>query len=155
MHFICDGRLRRLLLTTALVVVAALGITSATSARVDVGSSGSATFALTTNDKVTLCHAAGRDGTTQFVTLTISYKRRLRTGRALLRGRDSARRPRGRLSRAVQPAAPDRRLPQHRRQPGRRPGRDDQERTGQLRHAHTPTDVCPNIEGNQADVPPG
>jgi len=73
MHFIRDGRLRRLLLTTALVVVAALGITSATSARVDVGSSGSATFALTTNDKVTLCHAAGRDGTTQFVTLTISY----------------------------------------------------------------------------------
>ena len=123
MHFIRDGRLRRLLLTTALVVVAALGITSATSARVDVGSSGSATFALTTNDKVTLCHAAGRDGTTQFVTLTISYNAAF-----------------GQAGHFYEDGTP-------------RAGHED-DYLGPC-NPPPPTDVCPNIEGNQADVPAG
>ena len=123
MHFIRDGRLRRLLLTTALVVVAALGITSATSARVDVGSSGSATFALTTNDKVTLCHAAGRDGTTQFVTLTISYNAAF-----------------GQAGHFYENGTP-------------RAGHED-DYLGPC-NPPPPTDVCPNIEGNQADVPAG
>ena len=123
MHFIRDGRLRRLLLTTALVVVAALGITSATSARVDVGSSGSATFALTTNDKVTLCHAAGRDGTTQFVTLTISYNAAF-----------------GQAGHFYEDGTP-------------RAGHED-DYLGPC-NPPPPTDVCPNIEGNQADVPTG
>jgi uncharacterized repeat protein (TIGR01451 family) len=123
MHFIRDGRLRRLLLTTALVVVAALGITSATSARVDVGSSGSATFALTTNDKVTLCHAAGRDGTTQFVTLTISYNAAF-----------------GQAGHFYEDGTP-------------RAGHED-DYLGPCTPP-PPTDVCPNIEGNQADVPAG
>jgi uncharacterized repeat protein (TIGR01451 family) len=123
MHFIRDGRLRRLLLTTALVVVAALGITSATSARVDVGSSGSATFALTTNDKVTLCHAAGRDGTTQFVTLTISYNAAF-----------------GQAGHFYEDGTP-------------RAGHED-DYLGPCTPP-PPTDVCPNIEGNQADVPTG
>ncbi len=123
MHFIRDGRLRRLLLTTALVVVAALGITSATSARVDVGSSGSATFALTTNDKVTLCHAAGRAGTTQFVTLTISYNAAF-----------------GQAGHFYEDGTP-------------RAGHED-DYLGPC-NPPPPTDVCPNIEGNQADVPAG
>ncbi len=123
MHFIRDGRLRRLLLTTALVVVAALGITSATSARVDVGSSGSATFALTTNDKVTLCHAAGRAGTTQFVTLTISYNAAF-----------------GQAGHFYEDGTP-------------RAGHED-DYLGPCTPP-PPTDVCPNIEGNQADVPAG
>ena len=123
MHFIRDGRLRRLLLTTALVVVAALGITSATSARVDVGSSGSATFALTTNDKVTLCHAAGRDGTTQFVTLTISYNAAF-----------------GQAGHFYEDGTP-------------RAGHED-DYLGPC-NPPPPTDVCPNIAGNQADVPAG
>ena len=123
MHFIRDGRLRRLLLTTALVVVAALGITSATSARVDVGSSGSATFALRTNDKVTLCHAAGRDGTTQFVTLTISYNAAF-----------------GQAGHFYEDGTP-------------RAGHED-DYLGPC-NPPPPTDVCPNIEGNQADVPAG
>jgi uncharacterized repeat protein (TIGR01451 family) len=123
MHFIRDGRLRRLLLTTALVVVAALGITSATSARVDVGSSGSATFALTTHDKVTLCHAAGRDGTTQFVTLTISYNAAF-----------------GQAGHFYEDGTP-------------RAGHED-DYLGPCTPP-PPTDVCPNIEGNQADVPAG
>ena len=123
MYFIRDGRLRRLLLTTALVVVAALGITSATSARVDVGASGSSTFALTTNDKVTLCHAAGRAGTTQFVTLTISYNAAF--GQAGHFNEDGTPRA-GHKDDYLGPCNPP-----------------------------PPTDVCPNIEGNQAEIPVG
>jgi len=67
------GMPRRLGLVLSLVAVAALAITSATAARVDTDVSGSApTFFTTTNDKVTICHGAGQDGTTKFVTLTIS-----------------------------------------------------------------------------------
>ena len=73
MRFTNEGGLRRLGLVVCAGVVAALAVAGATSAHVEAGSSGSTTAALTTNDKVTLCHAAGQDGTTKFVTLTISY----------------------------------------------------------------------------------
>ena len=68
MRFTQDGRLRRLVLTTSLVVIAALAIAGATSARVDVGSSGTASaFAGLTNDehKVTICHAVNGQGETK------------------------------------------------------------------------------------------
>ena len=68
MRFTQDGRLRRLALTTSLVVITALAIAGATSARVDVGSSGTASaFAGLTNDehKVTICHAVNGQGETK------------------------------------------------------------------------------------------
>ena len=77
MRFIPDGRLRRLVLITCLGVLAAMAIAGATSARVDVGSSGTASaFAGLTNDgggqvtfggqDQTICHAnASADGGNQ------------------------------------------------------------------------------------------
>jgi len=68
MRFTHDGRLRRLVLVTSLGVLAALAIAGATSARVDVGSSGTASaFAGLTNDehKVTICHAVTGQGETK------------------------------------------------------------------------------------------
>jgi uncharacterized repeat protein (TIGR01451 family) len=67
MRLINDGRLRRLVLTTSLVVIAALAIAGATSARVDVGSSGTTSaFAVATNDgspkKVFVCKYVGTPG---------------------------------------------------------------------------------------------
>ncbi|HWO80466.1 DUF11 domain-containing protein [Gaiella sp.] len=155
MHFIRDGRLRRLLLTTALVVVAALGITSATSARVDVGSSGSATFALTTNDKVTLCHAAGRDGTTQFVTLTISYNAAFgQAGHFYENGTPRAGHEDDYLG-PCNPPPPTDVCPNIEGNQADVPAGMIKNEQGNCVTPTPPTDVCPNIEGNQADVPAG
>jgi uncharacterized repeat protein (TIGR01451 family) len=155
MHFIRDGRLRRLLLTTALVVVAALGITSATSARVDVGSSGSATFALTTNDKVTLCHAAGRDGTTQFVTLTISYNAAFgQAGHFYEDGTPRAGHEDDYLGPCTPPPPTDV-CPNIEGNQADVPAGMVKNEQGNCVTPTPPTDVCPNIEGNQADVPTG
>src|SRR5262245_34959887 len=68
MRFMREGGLRRLALVICTGVLAALAVAGATSARVDVGSSGSAGVALANDDKVTICHAAGQEGTTHFVT---------------------------------------------------------------------------------------
>ncbi|HET9286420.1 MAG TPA: DUF11 domain-containing protein [Gaiella sp.] len=67
MRLITDGRLRRLVLTTSLVVIAALAIAGATSARVDVGSPGATSaFAVATDDgspkKVFVCKYVGTPG---------------------------------------------------------------------------------------------
>ena len=50
-------------------------------------------------------------------------------------------------------AAPDRSVPEHRRQPGERPRRDDRGRERQLRHAAAAS--VPDLDGNQASLPDG
>ena len=76
MRIIRGGRLRRLALVMSLGVLAALAIAGATSARVDYGSSDSPSLVWLEGkpDKVTICHAAGLEGTTHYETLTIGYE---------------------------------------------------------------------------------
>ena len=117
------GGVRRLGLVVCAGVVAALAVAGATSAHVEAGSSGSTTAVLTTDDKVTLCHAAGQDGTTKFVTLTISYNAAF-----------------GQAGHFYEDGTP-------------RAGHED-DYLGPC-NPPPPTDVCPNIDGVQHEIPHG
>jgi uncharacterized repeat protein (TIGR01451 family) len=106
----------------SLGAVAALAITSATAARVDSDSPGSAsTVSVMHNDKVTICHAAGHAGTTTFVTLTISV--------------NAVYGPGGHFNNNGTPQA----------------GHE----LDYFGPCVTEPDVCPNIEGNQHEIPDG
>ena len=70
------GRLRRLAFVMSFGVLTALAVAGATSARVDVDSSGSApaVWLAETPESVTFCHVAGRaDDPANTVTLTLPY----------------------------------------------------------------------------------
>ena len=158
MHRIRNGRLRRLGVFAALTVIAALAVVSATSASVDVGNSGSSVVVNTSGaeGKVFVCKYVGTPGVDERLQtgdnpISVSRQRDpgRRVRRRVLRGCARAvvragvrRRPAGagRLRVPAAGGAPDRRLPQHRRQPDPDPRRHGQGRAGQLRHAHPAPD---------------
>ena len=89
MRIIRGARLRRLALVMSLGVVAALAIAGATSARVDYGSSGSAPVVWLEGqpDKVTICHAAGLEGSRRNHHVALPYNAVFGPGRTLRRER--------------------------------------------------------------------
>ena len=155
MHRCGNGRLRRLGVFAGLTVVAALAVVSATSASVDVGNSGSSVVFRATDDagKVFVCKYVGTPGVNERLQTgdnPIDVSRQRDPGRsgvvgayfADAQGRSfvlglehEANRAPGRAERLRVSAAgraADRRLPEHRRQPGTDPRRDDQGPAGEL-----------------------
>jgi len=142
MHRIRNGRLRRLGVFAALTVVAALAVVSATSASVDVGNSGSSVVVTTSGaekGKVFVCKYVGTPGADE----------RLQTG-------DNP------ISVSVN-AIPDEAsvgaffADEH----GRSyvlaydVGQPEPDVSGCPQPDVPPTDVCPNIDGNQTQIPGG
>ena len=155
MRIIRGGRLRRLALVMSLV--SALAIAGATSARVDYGSSDSASLVWLEGkpDKVTICHAAGLEGTTHYETLTIGYEAVYGpAGHFYENGtpwRDTNRIISASVARSRRPA--QRRVSEHRRQPGHGSLRlgVGQGRAGQLCHApaRLPDETCVRTSGGR------
>ncbi len=121
------GRLRRLALVMSLGVLTALSIAGATSARVDDGSSGSAPAVRLAEQPefVTFCHVAGR-GDDPANTVTLTLPSNAVFGQG------------GHFDEGGTPNAGH-----------------EQDYLGPCQPPPPPTDVCPNIDGNQATVPAG
>ena len=123
----CGGRLRRLALVMSLGVLAALAIAGATSARVDDDVSGSPSVSLleATPDFVTFCHVAGR-AEDPANTVTLTLPSNAVFGQG-----------------------------GHFNEDGTPQAGHEQDHLGACETPPTPTDVCPNIDGNQAEIPEG
>ena len=121
------GRLRRLALVMSLGVLAALAIAGATSARVDNEVSGSPSVSLleATPDFVTFCHVAGR-AEDPANTVTLTLPSNAVFGQG-----------------------------GHFNEDGTPQAGHEQDHLGACETPPTPTDVCPNIDGNQAEIPEG
>ena len=123
----CGGRLRRLALVMSLGVLAALAIAGATSARVDNDVSGSPSVSLleAKPDFVTFCHVAGR-AEDPANTVTLTLPSNAVFGQG-----------------------------GHFNEDGTPQAGHEQDHLGACETPPTPTDVCPNIDGNQAEIPEG
>ena len=120
------GRLRRVALLLGLCGLAALAVAGATSARVDDDSSGSGFVTLQGKpDFVTFCHVAGREEDPAN-TVTLTLPYNAAFGQA------------GHFNEGGTPNAGH-----------------EQDHLGPCEAPPPPADVCPNIGGNQADVPEG
>ena len=119
------GRLRRVALLLGLCGLAALAVAGATSARVDDDSSGSGFVTLEKPDFVTFCHVAGREEDPAN-TVTLTLPYNAVFGHA-----------------------------GHFNEDGTPNAGHEQDHLGPCQAPPPPTDVCPNIGGNQADVPEG
>ena len=119
------GRLRRVALLLGLCGLAALAVAGATSARVDDDSSGSGFVTLEKPDFVTFCHVAGREEDPAN-TVTLTLPYNAVFGHA-----------------------------GHFNEDGTPKAGHEQDHLGPCQAPPPPTDVCPNIGGNQADVPEG
>ena len=119
------GRLRRVALLLGLCGLAALAVAGATSARVDDDSSGSGFVTLQKPDFVTFCHVAGREEDPAN-TVTLTLPYNAVFGHA-----------------------------GHFNEDGTPNAGHEQDHLGPCQAPPPPTDVCPNIGGNQADVPEG
>ena len=121
------GRLRRLALVMSLGVLVALAIAGATSARVDDEGSGSPSVSLleATPDFVTFCHVAGR-AEDPANTVTLTLPSNAVFGQG-----------------------------GHFNEDGTPQAGHEQDHLGACETPPTPTDVCPNVDGNQAEIPDG
>ncbi len=146
---------RRLGLVLSLCAVVALAITSATAARVDSDSPGSAsTVALMQNDKVTICHAAGLAGTTKFVTLTISVNAVYGNGGHFYEnGTPQAGHEQDYFGPCITPPSDDV-CPNLEGSQSEIPDGMVKDEQGNC-VTHPSDDVCPNLEGDQHSIPDG
>jgi uncharacterized repeat protein (TIGR01451 family) len=146
MRFIHGGRLRRLVLTTSLGVLAALAIAGATAARVDVGSSGTTSIALFGGGphggghiEVTVCHKPGTPAQQTLMFDDDGWETHIGHGDTLGQCKplpvDVCLNLEG-----LQETVPD----------------GYYLKDGECKLTPPPpTDVCPNLEGNQSEVPDG
>ena len=125
MKSIHGGRLRRVALLLALCGLGALAVAGATSARVDDDSSGSGFVTLQKPVFVTFCHVAGREEDPAN-TVTLTLPYNAVFGQA-----------------------------GHFNEDGTPNAGHEQDHLGPCQAPPPPTDVCPNIGGNQAEVPEG
>jgi len=142
MHRIRNGRLRRLGVFAALTVVAALAVVSATSASVDVGNSGSSVVVTTSGaekGKVFVCKYVGTPGADE----------RLQTGDNPISVSVNAI-PGGASVGAYFADAHGRSYVL-----AYDVGQPEPDVSGCPQPDVPPTDVCPNIEGNQGQIPDG
>jgi len=142
MHRIRNGRLRRLGVFAALTVVAALAVVSATSASVDVGNSGSSVVVTTSGaekGKVFVCKYVGTPGADE----------RLQTGDNPISVSVNAI-PGGAFVGAYFADAHGRSYVL-----AYDVGQPEPDVSGCPQPDVPPTDVCPNIDGNQSQIPGG
>ncbi len=127
MDSIHGGRLRRLVLVMSLCVLAALAVAGATSAHVENDSTGSASVSLLESkpDFVTFCHVAGR-AEDPANTVTLTLPFNAVFGQG-----------------------------GHFNEDGTPQAGHEQDHLGACETPPPPTDVCPNLDGDQAEIPEG